>query len=235
MKRYLPMVVIAIVLIAALAGAAILYRSKQPAEPATPFVAQTAVPPAATQVPVATVPTQAPTPAGGPVAVSVLVEEYGDYQCPPCGVLHPELKKIESEYGSRVQFVFRNFPLTRNHKNALAAAQAAEAARLQGKFAKMHDRIYETQDKWKDLDDPRPVFLQYAREMGLDVARFTKDCSGQEVQQRIDRETQTAMSIGVQGTPTILIEGQQLRAEVTNPEGIRKGIDLILARKAAQP
>ena len=62
-----------------------------------------------------------PLPANIPAGVSVTVEEFGDYQCPPCGLLHPELKQIAAEYGNKVNFVFRNFPLTMNHKNALAA------------------------------------------------------------------------------------------------------------------
>jgi protein-disulfide isomerase len=245
MKRYLPLGVIVVVLLAAIAGGSVLLRSKQPAAEATSFGVPTTSTPVASRAPSNTVPgqnavvaAQSPTPAaqaGATSGVSVLVEEYGDYQCPPCGQLYPELKKIESEYGKRIEFVFHNFPLVRNHKNAMAAAQAAEAARLQDHFVQMHDRIYETQDKWKDLDDPHPVFLQYARDLGLDVARFQRDSNGQEVQQRIERETQQAIALGVQGTPTILIEGQQLKADVTNAEGIRKGIDFMLARKAARP
>src|SRR5207253_8162952 len=101
------------------------------------------------------------------VSSPVVVEEYGDYQCPPCGELYPDLKKIESEYGHQLHFVFHYFPLTGIHKNAMAAACAAEAARLQNKFWEMHDRLYRNQKAWVDEENPRPIFVSYARELGL--------------------------------------------------------------------
>jgi protein-disulfide isomerase len=240
MKRYFPLVMIGAVLLAAIGGGLLLFRSmKSGGGDATPFASPTNAVPATTPLrPTAAATQNSTTPtltqSKDLQNVSVTVEEYGDYQCPPCGLLHPELKKIQAEYGSRIDFTFHNFPLTKNHKNALAAAQAAEAARLQDRFEKMHDRIYDTQETWKDLDDPRPTFLKYAREIGLDLARFTRDSNGPEVQQRIDQDTQRAMSLGIQGTPTILIEGRQLKPEVTTGEGIRRAIDLMLARKAGK-
>ena len=163
--------------------------------------------------------------------VSVKVEEFGDYQCPPCGLLHPELKKIEAEYGPRVHFVFHNLPLTTMHKNALSAAQAVEAARLQGWFAQMHDLVYEKQNEWKDEENPRGTFAKYAQRLGLDAKRFVRDMDSPEVQQRLTEDKQRADSLGVNGTPTIFIEGRQLKPEITTGAGIRQGIDLMLARK----
>jgi protein-disulfide isomerase len=173
-------------------------------------------------------------PSNLPAGVSVTVEEFGVYQCPPCGLLHPELKKIAAEYGTRVNIVFRNFPLTMNHKNALPAAQAAEAARLQGHFDEMHDRIYEHQNEWKDLEDPRPIFAKYAKEIGLDQKVYARDVDGLEVQQKIEFDKKTALARGVNGTPTIFIEGNQLKPEVTNLEGLRSGINIMLTRKAGR-
>src|ERR1700730_9015791 len=151
MKRYLPFVIIASVLIVVVVGSVALIRSRS-ADTSAPFAGvanstpaiqplgtpaanQTAAPPPASQpsAAVSPMPTEA-APTNIPAGLSVTVEEFGDYQCPPCGLLHPELKKIAAEYGTKVNIVFRNFPLTNNHKNALAAAQAAEAARLQGHF-----------------------------------------------------------------------------------------------------
>jgi protein-disulfide isomerase len=240
MKRYFPFVIIIAVLLAAIAGASVLFRSRQTGSvgDSTPFsVATSSTPAASTQIPSqapAQTPVQAPTQAKDLPNVSVTVEEYGDYQCPPCGVLYPELKKIEAEYGNRIDFIFHNFPLTKNHKNALAAAQAAEAARLQNRFWQMHDFIYDNQNVWKDQEDPRPTFTKYARALGLDLKRFARDLDGPEVQQRIAEDKQRADSLGIQGTPTVLVEGRQLKPEVTTPEGIRKGIDLMLARKAGK-
>ena len=235
MRRKLPLVLIAAVLVGAVIATWLLYRSKQPGT-ATPFIAQPLNTPAAS-------PTQAaqsspaainPSPTSEskpPANVAVIVEEYGDYQCPPCGLLHPELKKIAAEYGPRIKFVFYNFPLTETHKNALSAAQAAEASRLQGWFQQMHDRLYEKQNEWKDEENPRLTFTKYAREFGLDTKRFTRDMDSPEVQRRLNEDKQRAGALGVNGTPTIFIEGRQMKADVTNGEGIRKGIDLMLAQK----
>src|SRR5438128_230170 len=79
----------------------------------------------------------------GPEDAPVTLVEYGDYECPYCGQAHPIVKKILEEMGGGIRFVFRNFPLTEAHPHALLAAQAAEAAGLQGKFWDMHDLLYE--------------------------------------------------------------------------------------------
>ncbi len=231
MKRYLPLVIIGVVLVAVIAGALFLFRSKSQ-DTAMPFAAGTATPVVSTPV---AAPNATPENKITPVATSavVTVEEFGDYQCPPCGQLHPEIRKIEQEYGTRIHFVFRNLPLTQIHKNALNAAQAAEAARLQDKFHEMHDRLYETQASWKDDPNPRVVFTKYARELGLNVDRFTRDLDGPEVRQKLKEDQDLANSQGVTGTPTVLIEGRQLKVEAINPEGLRKGINVMLARKTS--
>ena len=162
----------------------------------------------------------------------VIVEEYGDYQCPPCGLLYPELKQIEHEYGNQVQIVFHHFPLTRMHKNALAAAHAAEAARNQGKFWEMHDRLYRNQKEWVDQDDPLPVFISYARQLNLKIQQFTSDMDSNQVDQRIAADIQRGTAAGVTGTPTVFIDSHMLRYEATTSEGLRKGINAMLLRRA---
>ena len=232
MKRNLPLVLIAGVLVVAFVAGVVLFRSKQ-ATLSEPFrTAQgPAIPPVALASPSAAGKARVEVPS--PNGVSVTVEEYGDYQCPPCGVLHPELKEIIAEYGPQIDFAFRNFPLPTIHKNAMIAAQAAEAARLQGRFWQMHDHLYENQNAWKDEPNPRQTFIKYARDLGLDSGRFDRDLDSSEVKQHIAKDKQLADSLEVVGTPTILIEGRQLKAEVTTGEGIRKGINAMLARKAA--
>src|SRR5260370_16702163 len=81
---------------------------------------------------------------GDPKAVLTLVE-YGDYQCPFCGTAYPEVKKVQKELGSKLRFVFRNFPLTNIHEYAMLSAETAEAARVQANFCEMHDFLYEPQ------------------------------------------------------------------------------------------
>src|SRR5438876_10103712 len=166
MKRYLPFVIIIIVLAGAV-GLGVLLSKWSGAKSDSTFVAQNQpVPPGGTSAPAGQPPPQSAPLTKPNVKVSspAVLEEYGDYQCPPCGLLYPELKKIEAEYGNQVQIVFHHFPLTRMHKNALVAAHAAEAARNQKKFWEMHDRLYRNQSAWADAVDPRPVFISYARE-----------------------------------------------------------------------
>jgi protein-disulfide isomerase len=224
MQKYRPFLIIVIVLAAAAVGGALL-RSSQNRDPFTAA-------PIPLTTPLTTEQSGTEQQQKLPERV-VTVEEFGDYQCPPCGALHPTLKKLKQELGSNLNFVFRNLPLTSIHKNALAAAQAAEAARVQNRFWEMHDFLYENQDLWKDDINPRTIFLKFAADLGLDTARFARDMDDMQVKLRIDADQDAAAELGINGTPTVLIDGRQLRPEVTNPEGIRKGIEFILASKAS--
>ena len=219
MQSYRPLIIIAIVLIAAIVGATCLFRSGQNQGASNPTSSPSS------------------TPTSGarkiPAAVVVTLEEFGDYQCPPCGALHPTLKKLKQEYGANLNFVFRNLPLTQIHKNAMTAAQAAEAARMQDRFWEMHDFLYENQELWQNDPNPRAIFLKEAADLGLDAARFGRDMDDKQVQLRIQADAEAATQLGVQGTPTIFIDGLELRPEVTNPDGIRKGIEQMMARKVS--
>src|SRR6266849_7160009 len=115
---------------------------------------------------------------GDPKAILTLVE-YGDYQCPFCGAAYHEVKKAQKELGSKLRFVFRNFPLTNIHEFAMTAAETAEAAGAQGKFWKMHDFLYEHQATLGD----NSVGLGYAKRLGLDTQRFEREIA-QHVQEK---------------------------------------------------
>src|SRR4051794_40390506 len=212
MKRYLPFLIIAVVLVAAVAGGVALWRSSKQAQlPSQPFT-QPAQSPAG---PSPTAQSSAATPPATPVQLppdnphirggenaKVMLDEYGDYQCPPCGALYPELKVLEKDYGDQVRFVFHHFPLPTIHKHAEVASHAAEAAARQGRFWEMHDMIYQNQLSWAVADDVRPVFIQYARTLGLDVDRFTRDMDSPEVAARVNVDVERGKALGVQGTPT---------------------------------
>jgi protein-disulfide isomerase len=236
MRRSLPFIIIIVVLIAGLGvGYALLRKSSNSNNPNVTFM-----PPSQNSDSTASAPnnnssaakSEPVTKPNVKVSSPVEVEEYGDYQCPPCGKLYPELKKIEEDYGNQVHFVFHYFPLIKIHKNAMAAARAAEAARLQNKFWQMHDRLYRNQSLWAEAADPRPIFISFAQQLGLNTEQFQSDMESNRVEQTIMAETQRALSLGVNGTPTLVIEGQQLRPEATNPDGIRRGINVMLERKA---
>lgn len=234
MRRALPFVIIALVLIAGVT--AIVIFSRQRGDNAGAFVTNTQQ--AQTTTSTSSAPHASPTSSislakpNVKVSSPVVLEEYGDYQCPPCGALYPVLEQIEHDYGDQLRVVFRHFPLTKTHKNALMAARAAEAARNQGKFWEMHDRLYRNQNAWKDLGDPRATLIGYARELALNVDRFTRDMDSTEVEQRIAADMQKGSAAGVSGTPTVFIEGHMLRYEATTSDGIRQGINFMLQRKA---
>lgn len=238
MKKSLPFIIIIAVLVIALSGALFLWKRSgaTPASSSSTFATDVTNPPAATNNSAQTQPQPADT-AGATrpnvkVSSPVVLEEYGDYQCPPCGQLYPELKEIEKEYGNQVQIVFHHFPLMKIHKNALMAAHAAEAARNQNKFWEMHDRLYRNQKEWSELADPRPVFIDYAKQLGLKIDQFSNDLGSNMIDQRISADMQRGSAIGVTGTPTVFLDSRLINYQATNLEGLRKGINILLEQKA---
>jgi protein-disulfide isomerase len=157
----------------------------------------------------------------GPASAPAHLEEFGDFQCPPCGLFHPILEQMHAEFGDRLSITFREFPLVPAHQHALAAASAAEAAGLQGKFWEMHDLIYEHQADWKDQFDVRPIFEGYAKQIGLDLDRFKRDMNGDVVAQRIFQDGKRAHSLGVKGTPTVFLNGREVPFESLPADKLR--------------
>jgi protein-disulfide isomerase len=240
MKRYLPFIIIGLVLIAGITVFAIMFRGGAGGDSTTALNNSNQSAQLTGKDPVPSQSTAGPsTDSAGltkpnvKVSSPVIIEEYGDYQCPPCGLLHPQLKDIEHEYRDQVRIVFRHFPLTRMHKNALAAAHAAEAARNQNRFPEMHDRLYRNQKEWTEQEDPLPTFVAYARQLNLKIDQFTSDLGSNLVNQRITADVQRGTAAGVTGTPTVFIDTLPLPYESTTPAGLRQAINAMLARKAA--
>jgi protein-disulfide isomerase len=142
--------------------------------------------------------------AQGPATAPVTLVEYGDYECPYCGEAYSILKAIKKRMGDQLRLVFRNFPLKEMHPHALAAAQAAEAADAQGKFWEMHDMLYEHQ---QDLEPE--ALAGYAKALGLDVQRFVKDVNAGTFTAKIKHDFQTGVMSGVNGTPSLFINGER--------------------------
>lgn len=156
---------------------------------------------------------------GNPKAKIVLIE-YGDFQCPGCASAYPNVKQIKERYKGDLAFIFRNLPLTSIHPNALAAATAAEAAGRQGKFFEMHDKLYENQKSWEaaSADSRGAIFEGYARELGLDIDRYTRDLTSKEVKQKIDRDRALSRKARADSTPTFVLNGLQLKTDNWNSE-----------------
>jgi protein-disulfide isomerase len=143
----------------------------------------------------------------GPATATVVVE-YGDYECPYSRAAFRAIERVETQLGEGIRFAFRHLPLTEIHPHALAASRAAEAAALQGRFWEMHDMLFHRQTALEE-DDLRG----YALELGLDVARFDSDRSGEGVLERVGRDVRSATASGeVRGTPTLFVDGVVHRA-----------------------
>ena len=224
MKRLLPFIIILVVLGVALGSAWYLTRTI----PATTTVVgqPPSVPaPGATLAPQPVVkegiPGAEPAHTLGPATAPVHIEEFGDFECPPCGMFHPILEQMHAEFGDKLHITFREFPLVPTHQHALAAASSAEAAGLQGKFWEMHDLMYEHQKDWSTQFDVRPVFEDYAKQIGLDVQRYQRDAGSDLVAQRIFQDGKRGHSLGVKGTPTVFMNGREVPFESLPAEKLR--------------
>jgi protein-disulfide isomerase len=154
----------------------------------------------------------------------VTLEEFGDYECPPCGSLAAPLNQLEHDYRSRLRMIFRNYPLV-NHPHARDAACAAEAAALQGRFWEMHDLLYKEQSAWSRAADARVLFSAYAGTLGLDLARFERDRDSDEVKGRIAADEKRANALGVRTTPSIFINDQPIPPAALHPSALRATVD----------
>lgn len=147
----------------------------------------------------------------GPSDAPVTLVEYSDFQCPACATFHPIITQILSEapFAQNIRFVYRHFPLTNIHRNALLAARAAQAAALQGKFWEMHDAIFEAQETWsaKSDADARTVFASIATGLGLAVAQWESDVDSEAIAARVDADIASAQSSAVTGTPSFFVNG----------------------------
>ena len=147
----------------------------------------------------------------------VVLMEYGDFQCPACGQYFPIIKSLEADYGNRVAFVFRHYPIISLHPNAFSAARAAEAASNQGKFWEMHDKLYETQNSWGQVTtNQQRLFEEYAKELKLNSSKFTADFTSEAVADRINRDVSSAKQFNITGTPTFILNGNK----IDTPQGL---------------
>ncbi len=143
-------------------------------------------------------------PAKGPATAKVTLVEWSDFQCPFCSRVGSTLKQLQKDYGDDLRIVFKHNPLSR-HPRAMPAAVAAEAARKQGKFWEMHDKLFANA---KQLTDEN--FLAWAAEIGLDLEAFKKDLTDPGLKQRVTRQQRQGMTLGAGGTPSFFINGRFL-------------------------
>ena len=215
MKRYLPFVIVVVVALATVGGGTLLYRAKRQQIKNIPESESVS----------AKNNTDSAHIRGNPAA-PVTLEEFGDFQCPPCRQFAGFVDELLREYDSRLRVVFRNFPLPA-HEHAREAAQAAEAAGVQGKFWEMYDTLYREQSLWSNASNARGLFESYAGTLGLNVDQFRKDMDGDKVRERIDSDHALADFLGVKVTPTLFINNRVIDPKDKNPEGVRAAINAV--------
>jgi protein-disulfide isomerase len=140
--------------------------------------------------------------AQGPEDAPLTLVEYGDYECPYCGQAYPIVKRVQERLGEDLRFVFRNFPLREMHPHAQHAAEAAEAAGVQGRFWEMHDYVFEHQRALSDRH-----LREYAALLGLDEERFDRELTSHAHAARVRQDFSSGVKSGVNGTPTFFING----------------------------
>ncbi len=213
MKRYLPFIIVVGVALVTFGSGTMLYRAKRPQVKNIPESQS--------------VPAKSDTSAhvrGNPDA-PVTLEEFGDFQCPPCGQFAGFAEELLKEYDSRLRVVFRNFPLAA-HEHAREAALAAEAAGFQGKFWEMHDTA------WSKAPNARELFESYAGTLGLNMDQFKKDTDSDKARERVDSDHALGDSLGVKVTPTLFINNHPVDPQEKNPEGVRAAINAALEEKS---
>ncbi|MEH3132940.1 MAG: thioredoxin domain-containing protein [Mycolicibacterium neoaurum] len=161
-----------------------------------------------------------------PPDATVTFVEFLDFECEGCRAAYPIVERLRTEYGDRVEFVLRYFPLP-GHVNAERAARAVEAAARQGRLEAMYRMMYETQPQWGERPTPADdVFRGFAEQLGLDMARFDSDYVDPETARRIRRDVEDGVALGVHGTPTFFIDGQQI--PVYRTEDLREALERAL-------
>ncbi len=228
-KSSLPVAIIGLVLLAAIGGGAWLYS--QGSKPKPKPVGTNANKAAAPTVDYNAVPGAEPAWSKGANNASVVLEEFADLACPQCARVTPILHEVRSSYGDKVKLIFRQFPLEiPAHKNAYDAAKAAEAAGMQGKFWEMENILFKNQTLWQPVADPRPLFEDYAKQIGLNVEQLKTDMVGMPATMRVDADKKRGKALNVMSTPSVYLNGKLLELKDTEPENLKKLIDAELAK-----
>ena len=169
----------------------------------------------------------------GPANPSILIVEYGDYECPSCSGAHRAVEEVRQARPD-LGFVYRHFP-TRKHLNAILAAEAAEAAGAQGQFWAMHELLLERQAQWYMKPDARERFAKFAGQLGLDVPRFQADLASHRARQRVMDARKLARRVGVRGAPVFFVDGRRMRQPPIRARDLLDEVARAEKRRRAEP
>ncbi len=141
---------------------------------------------------------------------TVKLVEYSDFQCPACGQFWPVVEEVLAEYGDKISFEYKHFPLVQIHPFAQPAAYAAEAAGQQGKFYEYAHLLFTNQATWSKSPTPAAFFTQYAEELELDMDQFMKHQRSPLIKDHVRSQFNEARSMGLTGTPSFYLNGQKM-------------------------
>ncbi len=145
-----------------------------------------------------------------PATEKAQLVEFLDFECESCRAAYPLVEELKTEYGDRITFVQRYFPLP-GHRNSGTAALAVEAAAQQGKYEAMVAKLFETQPQWGEKSDSQAAtFRGYAQDLGLDMAKYDASVLDEKTQARIRKDASDGNALGVTGTPTFFLDGEKL-------------------------
>lgn len=144
----------------------------------------------------------------GKVDAPVTLVEYSDFQCPACRSLEPTLKRLASDFDEELRIVYRHFPLRSIHANAELAAQAAEAAHLQGRFWEYHGMLFNTQEQWSEEKNPESKFVEFAKSLSMNEEQFKKDMYSDFVKDKVKTDASSADDMNISSTPTFFLNGK---------------------------
>ena len=167
------------------------------------------------------------SPSLGNEKAKIIIAEFAEFKCTYCVALSPVLKKLVAESNGKVRLVFKHFPL-KNHPGTFFSSRAAQAAHRQGKFWEMNDLLYKDFNK-QNMED----VLEYARILGMDVARFKTDLEDRQIEELIERDKMEGVRAKVIGTPTLFINGKMYNLrhdedflkDLINEEAERLGLE----------
>jgi protein-disulfide isomerase len=166
----------------------------------------------------------------GKVDAPVKILEFADFECPSCGgwatVTEPDVRSRIINAGL-ANLTYYDFPLTQ-HRNTIAASNAAACADEQGKFWQMHDRLFQAQDEWngESTEQPKPFFKRYASEVGLDVQKWESCYDARKYQKRISANLADGIRRGVNSTPSFII-GNKLYAGMRTYDEMKMLVDSV--------
>lgn len=164
----------------------------------------------------------------------VTMTEFVDFQCEACYAYYPYVKQVKERYKDRVKFQVRHFPIVSGHQFSLQAARTGEAAARQGEFWEMHDKLFAGQKEWERVSDPQQIYDQYAKEIGLDMAKFEIDRKSSSVNAVIQKDLRDVQELGGTGTPTFVLNGKKIDTPKPSVEALSKVLDDALAKAARQ-